>query len=79
MRIALLALALTGSATAGLAQSIPSWARPSEPPAPVHMDPGDGPGTPDDPGPPEVPIDGGLGLLAAAGAAYAARRLRNRA
>ena len=29
-------------------------------------------------GPPQAPIDGGLGLLAAAGGAYAANRLRNR-
>lgn len=35
------------------------------------------PGTPDDP--PQVPVDGGLGWLAAAGAAYAANRLRKKA
>ena len=35
--------------------------------------------TPDPPPPPpEVPVDGGLGWLAAAGAAYAANRLRKR-
>lgn len=36
--------------------------------------PGDAPDTPTDP--PQVPVDGGVGWLAAAGAAYAANRLR---
>ncbi|MEM6784081.1 MAG: hypothetical protein AAF624_10165 [Bacteroidota bacterium] len=67
------------------AQSLPDWAAPSSPPA--AFDP---PGSPSDPtgggggGPPStpptpVPVDGGLGLLTAAGAAYAYRRLRQRA
>lgn len=34
------------------------------------------PGFPDDP--PQVPIDGGLGLLAAAGGAYALNKLRKK-
>lgn len=65
------------------AQSLPSWADPvgpaatTTPPGPGDGGPGGGPGTPGDPGQ-EVPIDGGLGLLALAGAGYAARRLRSR-
>lgn len=66
-------------------QSIPSWAEPSRPsvdapPAPnvmpleeLSVDPGS------PPTPTVVPIDGGLGLLALAGGALAAARLRRRA
>ena len=57
------------------AQSLPDWAAPSAPasrssaPPPA---PGGGGGAP----PQQVPIDGGLALLAIAGAGYAARKLR---
>ena len=40
------------------------------------MAPVSGPGLPSTPDP--VPLDGGLGLLALAGGAYAARKLRQR-
>ena len=81
-----LALALS---TAPSAQGVPDWAAPS---APTQSDGGGlaslvpcPPGQTDDgmggcvPNPPtQVPIDGGLGLLALAGAGLAARRLRAR-
>jgi len=58
------------------AQSLPSWAAPSPGDAPSeNMGPG---APPPPPPPPPVPIDGGLSLLALAGAGYAAHRLRNR-
>ena len=41
-----------------------------------HRAPADPPDPPGDDDPPQVPVDGGLGWLAAAGAAYAANRLR---
>ena len=48
-------------------------------PEPYSAPPMDaGPTNPGTPGAPGVPIDGGLGLLALAGAGYAARRLRKR-
>ncbi|MEM9997311.1 MAG: hypothetical protein AAF809_06385 [Bacteroidota bacterium] len=58
------------------AQSLPDWAAPSAAPTPAEsfqtpMEPLDA-----TPSPPGVPIDGGLGLLALAGAGYAARKLR---
>jgi hypothetical protein len=62
---------------------LPSWA---EPKSPVSRRPdgvgtqGPGPATNDAPtlpgDPPQVPVDGGLSLLALAGAGYAARKLR---
>ncbi|MEL6444727.1 MAG: hypothetical protein AAF089_11635 [Bacteroidota bacterium] len=55
------------------AQSLPDWAAPSETPAPEAFEETPNEATPN---PPEVPIDGGLGLLALAGAGFAARRLR---
>lgn len=66
----------------GASQGLPGWALDRTSRAPD--DPPGFPGTPGGPqGPPsfptapaQVPIDGGLSLLAAAGAAYAARRLR---
>ena len=74
--------------TAPSAQGVPDWAAPSAP-APVQTDDGLAslvpcpPGQTDDgsggcvPNPPtQVPVDGGLGLLALAGAGLAARRLR---
>jgi len=82
---------LRGAALLGLvfgavaaAQSLPSWAEPA-----THA-PAGGPSAAMSPGTPgggsgpggggtnQVPIDGGLGMLAAAGAAYAMRRLRRR-
>ena len=89
--LAALALALT-LAPAPRAQSLPDWAAPSVYEAPPAATP-DGlaslvpcpPGQTDDgsggcvPNPPtQVPVDGGLGLLALAGAGLAARRLRTR-
>lgn len=61
------------------AQSLPQWAQPSDPGAPVSPDVPVQELTPTPPGTPAlVPIDGGLGLLALAGGAYAAARLRRR-
>ena len=79
---ALTAVALFALAPAW-SQSVPSWAAPSgaEPDRATAMasppDPGGPPGTPGTPTQ-SVPLDGGLGLLALAGGAYAARRLRQR-
>ncbi|MEO1479077.1 MAG: hypothetical protein AAFV01_10915 [Bacteroidota bacterium] len=71
--VALVATILLALPTAATAQSLPDWAAPSAAPAPEAF--GETP-TDATPNPPEVPIDGGLGLLALAGAGYAARRLR---
>lgn len=65
---ALLAFSLPATA-----QSLPSWAAPSTPSGPPEM--ASAPPPPD--APPQVPIDGGLGLLALAGAGYAVKRLRD--
>ena len=66
-------------ATTVQAQGLPDWAAPSGSSTPVASDAGFGPGPPPPPPPPPpVPIDGGLSLLALAGAGYAAHRLRNR-
>lgn len=59
------------------AQTLPEWGEPT--PTDFYVPSGDdlhGPTLPDAPDP--VPIDGGLGLLGAAGAAYALKRLRRR-
>ena len=76
----LAALALLLAAPAALAAgpgSTPSWASPSAPAAPTTAnDLGPAPFPP--PVPPPVPIDGGLSLLAIAGAGYAAKKLRAR-
>ena len=92
IRLVLFAAVLAVSA-APQAQSLPDWAAPSahEAAPPALPDPGLAslvpcpPGQTDDgsggciPNPPtQVPIDGGLGLLALAGAGLAARRLRRR-
>ena len=56
---------------------LPEWAEPStrSPLAPAKGNPiTNQPDLPDDPSP--VPVDGGLSLLALAGAGYAARKLR---
>ena len=70
------------------AQTVPDWAEPSggvATEAPSNSGGGGGPPLP--PGcsggppctpPPQVPIDGGLSLLALAGGAYAVRRLRKK-
>ncbi|MEM6782143.1 MAG: hypothetical protein AAF624_00215 [Bacteroidota bacterium] len=59
------------------AQSLPDWAAPSAAPSPSEAPPAEAvPTVPS--APTQVPIDGGLGLLALAGAGYAARRLRQR-
>lgn len=72
----LLALAALLAAPALSAQSLPDWAAPS---LPTHSDAPPPSLVPDPPGPPAgVPIDGGLGLLALAGAGFAAHRLRRR-
>ena len=89
----LAALALFATVAPAQAQSIPDWAAPSVY-SPSDIQPADGgfsslvpcpPGQTDDgsggciPNPPtQVPIDGGLGLLALAGAGLAARKLRRR-
>jgi hypothetical protein len=72
--LAVFLLSLSASATA---QEVPDWAAPVTPAAPAA----DAALLPPDPPapPPPVPLDGGLGLLALAGAGYAARRLRQRA
>ena len=76
----LAALALLMAAPAAFAagpQSVPSWASPSAV-APTeqatNMMPPPNPPTP----PPPVPLDGGLTLLAVAGAGYATKKLRAR-
>ena len=82
MRTLLLSFAL--AAVPATAQNLPSWAAPAEsapaeasqfaPPCPPGQT-DTGSGCVGDP-PAQVPLDGGLGLLALAGGAYAARRLR---
>ena len=59
-------------------QSLPDWAAPSTTAAPAptaEMTPGP---PPPPPPPPPVPLDGGLSLLALAGAGYATKKLRAR-
>lgn len=70
---ALVALLAAPAALAGGPGDVPSWAAPVDPPAadaPMAMPP-----TPTTSSA-QVPVDGGLGLLALAGGLYAARRLR---
>ena len=86
--LALLALTLAAPvATAQEYQANPAWGGPKGERPLLGSKPGGGAGDPttkDGPGggsptpvsPTRVPVDGGLALLAAAGAAYAARRLR---
>ncbi len=61
---------------AGNAQGVPDWASPSVPEAPMEASNIQAPTPPVTP--PIVPLDGGLSLLALAGAGYAAKRLRGR-
>jgi len=76
--VLMLAVLLAGSAGWAHAQKLPSWGEPMPMEAPA--DPGgDVYGPPLFPDVPDaVPIDGGLGLLGAAGVAYALNRLRKR-
>lgn len=81
-----LVVALAFSAPA-MAQSLPSWAAPGNDSSfdqsfdersleCASADCDDTP--PGNPGTPAVPVDGGLGLLALAGAGYAVRKLRQK-
>ena len=74
----LLVAALLLAAGPLAAQSVPDWAAaPSSDASTVDSESKLGPGPPPPPPPPPgVPVDGGLALLALAGAGYAARRLR---
>lgn len=77
MRI--LALFALAALVAGpvLAQSLPDWAEPSGPAAPeAQMMPPPAPGGGGGSAPTQVPLDGGLSLLALAGVGLAARKLR---
>lgn len=59
--------------------STPDWASPAAPVAPDASAKTLGPGPPPPPPPPPpVPVDGGLTLLALAGAGYATKKLRAR-
>jgi len=82
MSARLVAAALLLALCAGplAAQSLPDWAKPSPIPSPMSPEAMMAPPTLPGGGgvPTQVPIDGGLGLLALAGGAYAVRRLRNR-
>ena len=75
-------LLLAGLLCAGVsAQSVPEWATPVQRGVPLQRADeraadGTDPGTPGVPT--IVPVDGGLALLALAGGAYAAARLRRR-
>lgn len=84
LTLPLLAALLAGPVFAeeapALSQEVPDWAAPSaqnpyESNGPA-VEAVDGPGLPGTPTP--VPLDGGLGLLALAGAGYAAKKLRDR-
>ena len=80
-----LGLALALSVTVAQAQSLPDWAAPSEQdatggPTSVPSAPNSALLPPTVPGTPSpVPLDGGLTLLALAGAGLAARKLRHEA
>ena len=74
----LLSLALLGAvalATPANADDLPSWAAPQAADAPV-AEAAAAPPPPPPAAPAPVPLDGGLALLALAGAGYAAKRLR---
>jgi hypothetical protein len=72
-----LAAAVLMGGSSAFAQSLPGWAAPSGPSAPSPDAQSLAPPNPPGP-PPRVPVDGGLGLLALAGAGLAAQRLRQR-
>lgn len=80
MRLPLLVATVALGGAAALAQSVPSWADPTEPTAQSVPGPlSNSTAPPPTPfAPAAVPVDGGLGLLALAGAALAARKLRQR-
>lgn len=75
LRLTLFAALLAAPAVS--AQGIPDWAAPSK--TDPYSTPFSGPDDPPPPPirPPPVPVDGGLALLALAGAGLAARRLRS--
>ena len=75
-RVLPLLAALAAAPLAGT-PSLPDWARVGAPAAPPPSAVTT-PGVPSGPPVQSVPLDGGLGLLALAGGAYAARRLRGR-
>lgn len=72
-RLAVLLTVPTLFVSPGVAQEVPGWAQP--PSAYASSPP---PALPPAPPAVSVPVDGGLALLALAGAGYAARRLRQR-
>ena len=80
MRLLALSVAAAFFVAPASAQSVPGWAAPtapsgpSAPPAEAQMMPPPTPGGGTTPT--QVPLDGGLALLALAGAGYAARKLR---
>ncbi len=84
-RFSLLALAIglslpvVGHAQTNV-QPLPDWLQPQATDAPGGTSSNFTPGTPPPPPPPPppVPVDGGLSLLALAGAGYADKRLRGR-
>lgn len=60
----------------GTVGDLPSWAEPAEPRGPSSTNAKSAAAPPDPPGDPtQVPVDGGVALLAAAGAGYAVRKL----
>ena len=71
-------LALMFCSLPAASQSLPDWAQPSMQPAQgtSTLQNHGGGGDPPDPPPDPVPLDGGLGLLALAGGAYALRELK---
>ena len=77
MTVRLFALALVLVAPATFAQSLPDWAAPSAPSAVAPLDDAAlAESAMPPPPPPPIPVDGGLALLALAGAGLAARKLR---
>lgn len=82
LRIVLLSLIVAAPVLAAETSApggVPDWAAPSGVTAPAptaHAGPGVPPPPP--PPPPPVPLDGGLTLLALAGAGYAGKKLRDR-
>lgn len=71
-----------GQSVQGGAQSLPSWAEPQDARTSKDSSPIEDDLTPTAPPPPDdpsrVPVDGGLSLLALAGAGYATKKLRDR-
>ena len=72
-------IAVAPSAHADDTGGLPSWAAPSSPAPAAPMAPSAAAVPAPPPAPDPVPIDGGLGLLALAGAGYAAKKLREKA